>query len=114
MVRGKPKMEESIAGKRVHMAPLPPYEGMLLANLAFFLQRKPSTQAANCLSMYLRQSESRIRKHAEFYAKQAAMDVDELMNVVYRDPKRANEILGAWWEAAPDDEARDFDYGEET
>lgn len=105
-------MDKSIAGQRLNLAPLPPYEGMLLANLAFFLQRQPTTQAANCLSMYLRQSEARIRKHAEFYAQQAGLEVDELMALIYRDPQQAQTLLGNWAEGAPDDEARDRDLGE--
>lgn len=95
-------------GKRLHLSPLPPYEGRLLATLAFLLRRKNSTQASNCLTMYLRQSEARITSHADYYAKKAGITTEELMDAIYTSPKYAQELLGDdWWNPGELDESRD-------
>jgi hypothetical protein len=106
-------MDEGIAGKRIQVNPLPPYEGQLLATLAFFLRRKPATQALNCLSMYLRQGEARIRGQAQFYARQVGMEVDDLMRLIYQDPQKAQELLGEWWKATAEEDEGAVDEGED-
>jgi len=54
--------------KRIYLNSLPDYEMKLLSALAFFLDRKVSTQAAAALAMYLRQSHDRIMNQTEYYA----------------------------------------------
>ena len=80
--------------KRVHMAALAPYEDRLLACLSFFrFKRKHSVQARHCLSMYLRQGETRIRNEVGFYAKHLELSTDELMELIYEDPDKAEMLL---------------------
>ena len=76
--------------KRIHIGALAPYEDRLLACLSFFrFKRKHTVQARHCLSMYLRQGEGRIRNEVGFYAKRMGMDTDEMIELIYEDPEKA-------------------------
>jgi cobalamin-dependent methionine synthase I len=80
--------------KGFYIRPLAPYEDRLLNALAFFrTQRQPTTQAHHCLSMYLRQSESRIMSEIGFYARMVNMDKDELLELIYTDPDKAEQLI---------------------
>lgn len=76
------------------LEPLAPYEDRLLAALAFFrTKRQLSTQARHCLSMYLRQSESRIMGEVGFYAGMSNMSDGEFFELIYEDPAQAEELI---------------------
>jgi hypothetical protein len=80
--------------KGLSLPPLAPYEDRLLAGLAFFrTQRKSSTQAHHCLSMYLRQSESRIMSEIGFYAQMLKMEKWEFLELIYTEPDRAEKLI---------------------
>ncbi|MBP0016880.1 MAG: hypothetical protein J7647_04900 [Cyanobacteria bacterium SBLK] len=80
--------------KRIHMAALAPYEDRLLACLSFFrFKRKHSVQARHCLSMYLRQGEQRIKNEVGFYARKLDLSTDELMELIYENPEKAETML---------------------
>ena len=79
---------------RLHMKPLALYEDMLLNCLAFFrTNRRPTVQAHHCLSMYLRQSEGRIKSEVSFYANLLDLSTDELMQLIYTDPDKAKNLI---------------------
>ncbi|NET59416.1 MAG: hypothetical protein F6K47_25720 [Symploca sp. SIO2E6] len=78
----------------LNLRPLAPYEDRLLAALAFFrTQRKTITQAHHCLSMYLRQSESRIMTEVDFYARLSGLNKFELLELIYNDPDQAETLI---------------------
>ncbi|MGK7945291.1 MAG: hypothetical protein AB4058_12560 [Microcystaceae cyanobacterium] len=80
--------------KRIQMTALAPYEDRLLACLSFFrFKRQHSVQARHCLSMYLRQGEARIRNEVSFYAKQLEINTDELIELIYEDPEKAETLM---------------------
>ncbi|MFB2832962.1 hypothetical protein [Floridanema evergladense] len=80
--------------KRLHLRPLAPYEDRLLACLSFFrTKRQRTVQAHHCLSMYLRQSDSRILGEVGFYARRIGISVDELMELIYADPDKAQQLI---------------------
>jgi hypothetical protein len=83
----------------LNLPPLAPYEDRLLSALAFFRsQRDRTNQAHHCLSMYLRQSESRVMSEVGFYARRLGMSADDLMELIYTQPEVADlkiqEVLG--------------------
>ncbi|MBD3884090.1 hypothetical protein IFO70_20285 [Phormidium tenue FACHB-886] len=71
----------------------PEYEMKLLTALAFFLGRKVSSQASAVVAMYLRQSHDRILSQCEFYAHKVGMNKWEILDLIYNDPQRAEELL---------------------
>lgn len=78
----------------LNLRPLAPYEDRLLAALAFFrTQRQAATQAHHCLSMYLRQSETRILSEVGFYAERVGMSASELLELIYTQPDLADKLL---------------------
>lgn len=78
----------------LHLSPLAPYEDRLLHALAFFrTNRDPSMQAKHCLSMYLRQSESRIMGEIAFYARACGIEPFQLLELIYQHPKRADAMI---------------------
>ena len=78
----------------LHLRPLAPYEDRLLTALAFFrTQRSLTTQAHHCLSMYLRQSEARILSEIGFYARMVNLDKYELLELIYTDPDKAEQLI---------------------
>lgn len=86
--------------KRLHLRALRPYEDRLLACLAFFrFKRSSPVQAHHVLSMYLRQSESRIMTEVKFYAESIGMTARELMELIYNDPDSAIEKIEAVFES---------------
>jgi hypothetical protein len=80
-------------GQPLHLPSLPPYEAALLSSLAFFRKQERTTQALNCLAMYLRQSESRVMGEIRFYAKQLNMEPEALLMLIHRDPEQADALL---------------------
>lgn len=80
-------------GDPLQLPPLPPYESALLAALAFFRKQPRTTQALNCLTMYLRQSEARVLGEIRFYAKQANLEPDQLLALIAQDPEQAEALL---------------------
>jgi hypothetical protein len=82
-------------GEPLQLPALPPYESALLSSLAFFRKQNPTTQALNCLAMYLRQSETRILSEIRFYAKLANLDPDELLLLIHQNPEQAEALLQA-------------------
>lgn len=81
------------SGDSLHLPPLPPYENALLSSLAFFRNQKRTTQALNCLAMYLRQSEARVMGEIRFYAKQLNMEPEALLMLIHLDPEQAEALL---------------------
>lgn len=80
--------------KGLNLRALAPYEDRLLSALSFFrTKRQKTTQAHHCLSMYLRQSESRILGELEFYARMTGLDKYQLLELIYSDPDRAQELI---------------------
>ena len=80
--------------KPLHLSPLAPYEDRLLSALAFFrTHRNPANQAHHCLSMYLRQSESRIMSEVGFYARMTGKDKFELLELIYNKPDEAQKLI---------------------
>lgn len=80
--------------KPLQLDPLAPYEDRLLAALAFFrFQRQVNSQARHCLSMYLRQSEERVMREVQFYARHLQMGPEELLELIYTDGDRARQSL---------------------
>ena len=80
--------------KSIQMKALAPYEDRLLACLSFFrFKREHTVQARHCLSMYLRQGENRIKNEVGFYAKRLGMDTDEMIELIYEDPEKAETLL---------------------
>jgi hypothetical protein len=80
-------------GDPLSLPPLPPYEGALLSSLAFFRKQERTTQALNCLAMYLRQSEARVLGEIRFYAKLLNMTPDELLMLIHQHPEQAEALL---------------------
>lgn len=80
-------------GDPLSLPPLPPYESTLLSSLAFFRKQERTTQALNCLTMYLRQSEARVLGEVRFYAKRLNMEPDELLMLIHQDPDRAERLI---------------------
>lgn len=80
-------------GNPLQLPPLPPYEHALLASLAFFRKQDPTTQALNCLTMYLRQSESRVMSEIRFYARLLQMEPEALLQLITQDPVQAEQLL---------------------
>ena len=80
-------------GEPLHLPPLPPYESSLLASLAFFRKQPRETQALNCLTMYLRQSEARVLGEIRFYARLVDLEPEALLRLIYQDPERAEALL---------------------
>lgn len=88
--------------KRLHIRPLAAYEDRLLSCLSFFRsQRQRTTQAHHCLSMYLRQSESRIISEVSFYANRLGMEPSELMELIYLEPEKADRMIGEAFNSKP-------------
>lgn len=81
------------SGDPLHLPSLPPYEAALLSSLAFFRQQERTTQALNCLAMYLRQSEARVLGEIRFYAKLVNMEPDELLLLIHQHPEQAEDLL---------------------
>lgn len=78
----------------LQLEPLAPYEDRLLAALAFFrFQRAIESQARHCLSMYLRQGETRIMQEVKFYSRHLDMTPEELLELIYSDGDRARQEL---------------------
>lgn len=87
-------MVDPIIPKRLHLRPLAPYEDRLLACLSFFrTKRQRTVQAHHCLSMYLRQSEGRIFGEVGFYARRIGITTDELIELIYADPDKAQQLI---------------------
>jgi hypothetical protein len=82
-------------GEPLQLPALPPYESSLLSSLAFFRKQTPTTQALNCLTMYLRQSETRVMSEIRFYAKLVNLDPEELLLLIHQNPKQAEALLQA-------------------
>jgi hypothetical protein len=80
-------------GDPLELPPLPPYESALLSSLAFFRKQERTTQALNCLAMYLRQSEARVIGEIRFYAKLLNMEPDELLMLIHQHPEQAEALL---------------------
>ncbi|MEB3226621.1 MAG: hypothetical protein VKJ86_12540 [Synechococcus sp.] len=88
--------------KSLSLSPLAPYEDRLLHALAFFRTgRAVETQAHHCLSMYLRQGESRVMGEVRFYANLLQMDPDELLELIYNQPDQAQILLAEYGAIAP-------------
>ncbi|MGL5082355.1 MAG: hypothetical protein ACRC8A_12795 [Microcoleaceae cyanobacterium] len=78
------------------LKPLKPYEDRLLAALSFFrFQRQPSVQAHHCLSLYLRQSQSRIMDEISFYAEPLGLSPSQFLELIYQDPDAAEAQIRA-------------------
>jgi hypothetical protein len=78
----------------LHLEPLAPYEDRLLAALAFFrFQRNIDSQARHCLSMYLRQGETRIMQEVKFYAGHLGLEPEELLELIYSDGDQIRQKL---------------------
>jgi DNA-binding GntR family transcriptional regulator len=90
-------------GEPLQLPPLPPYETALLASLAFFRKQPRHTQALNCLTMYLRQSEARVLGEIRFYARQVNLEPEQLLALIAQDPERAEALLQAHLDSAPSD-----------
>lgn len=80
-------------GDPLHLPPLPLYENALLSSLAFFRKQERTTQALNCLAMYLRQSEARVLGEIRFYANLLNMEPDELLMLIHQHPEQADALL---------------------
>lgn len=81
------------SGDSLQLPPLPPYENALLSSLAFFRKQERTTQALNCLAMYLRQSEARVMGEIRFYAKQLNMEPEALLMLIHHNPQQAEALL---------------------
>ncbi|MGB0562629.1 MAG: hypothetical protein ACPGVO_12630 [Spirulinaceae cyanobacterium] len=80
----------------LHLDPLAPYEDRLLNALAFFrFKRDRATQARHCLSLYLRQGETRIMQEVGFYARHLGMTPEELLEAIYTDGAAVRSRLQA-------------------
>ncbi|MCU0523832.1 MAG: hypothetical protein MUF72_03295 [Elainella sp. Prado103] len=80
-------------GEPLHLPALPPYESALLSSLAFFRQQERTTQALNCLTMYLRQSETRVMGEIRFYAGLLHMEPEALLMLIDQDPQQAAQLI---------------------
>jgi cobalamin-dependent methionine synthase I len=90
--------------KPLPIRPLAPYEDRLLSALSFFRsQRDRTNQAHHCLSMYLRQSESRVMSEVGFYARRLGMSADELLELIYTHPEEADRKIEAALGSQPSD-----------
>ncbi|XPM54453.2 MAG: hypothetical protein EDM05_042065 [Leptolyngbya sp. IPPAS B-1204] len=58
-----------------------------------FRQQERTTQALNCLAMYLRQSEARVLGEIRFYAKLVNLESDELLMLIHQHPDQAEALL---------------------
>lgn len=86
--------KDSTEPKRLHLRPLAPYEDRLLAALSYFrTQRKRTTQAHHCLSMYLRQSETRIMGEVGFYADSCGLSRRDFLELIYTDPDKVDQLI---------------------
>lgn len=86
----------------LQIQPLAPYEDRLLTALAFFrTQRSKNNQARHCLSMYLRQSESRIMGEVGFYAKNVNLTADELLELIYTQPDQVETLISERFHQQP-------------
>lgn len=86
----------------LNLPALAPYEDRLLHALAFFrTNRRVTTQAHHCLSMYLRQGEARIMGEVSFYAKLIGIEANELLNLIYTNPAQAQSLLSEYGAIAP-------------
>jgi len=80
----------------VKLDPLAPFEDRLLHALAFFRTgRDVERQALHCLSMYLRQSESRVMAEVGFYARRLGLTPEEALEAIYTDPDSLRDRLRA-------------------
>lgn len=80
-------------GNPLHLSPPSAYEDALLSALAFFRKQPRETQALNCLSMYLRQSETRVMSELKYYAAQAGLDPQALLMLIHTNPIEAEALL---------------------
>jgi hypothetical protein len=80
-------------GEPLHLPPLPPYESSMLAALAFFRKQPRETQALNCLTMYLRQSETRVLGEIRFYARLLNLEPEALLTLIHQQPEQAEALL---------------------
>ncbi len=96
-------------GNPLQLPPLPPYESALLASLAFFRKQEPTTQALNCLTMYLRQSESRVMGEIRFYARLLQMEPEALLQLIAQDPDQAEQLLKNYLPGSSPDAIQAFD-----
>lgn len=81
--------------RRMNLESLAPFEDRLLHALAFFRTgRDVERQALHCLSMYLRQSESRVMAEVAFYARQLGMSAEAMLEAIYTDPQAIADRLG--------------------
>ncbi|MFM7423903.1 MAG: hypothetical protein ACKO7W_02675 [Elainella sp.] len=97
-------------GDPLQLPPLPPYESALLAALAFFRNQPRTTQALNCLTMYLRQSEARVLGEIRFYAKLVNLEPDQLLALIAQDPEQAAALLQAQLNRQPSDASPSLDF----
>ncbi len=81
------------SGQPLHLPPLPPYEATLLSSLAFFRKQERTTQALNCLAMYLRQSEARVMAEIRFYAQQLNIEPEALLTLIHHNPEQVEALL---------------------
>jgi len=78
----------------MNLEPLAPFEDRLLHALAFFRTgRDVERQALHCLSMYLRQSESRVMSEVAFYARRLEMSPEAMLEAIYTDPQAIADQL---------------------
>lgn len=88
----------------LHLRSLAPYEDRLLSALSFFRsQRDRNNQAHHCLSMYLRQSESRVMSEVGYYARRLGMSPDELLELIYTQPEEIDRQIQAVLGTKPSD-----------
>jgi len=86
--------EQKRIPKRIHMAPLRPFEDRLLNALATFrFKRSMTTQANHCLSMYLRQAYGRIMEEVGFYANWVGMEPLAFLEFLYQEPEKAISLI---------------------
>ena len=80
----------------MQLGDLAPFEARLLHALAFFRTgRDVEQQALHCLSMYLRQSESRVMGEVRFYARQLGISPEEMLEEIYTNPDAVADQLRA-------------------
>ena len=80
----------------MQLGDLAPFEARLLHALAFFRTRRNiEQQALHCLSMYLRQSESRVMGEVRFYARQLGIEPEEMLEEIYTNPDAVADQLRA-------------------
>lgn len=89
-------------GHPLGLPPLPPYESALLSSLAFFRQQERTTQALNCLTMYLRQSEARVMGEVRYYARLLQMEPEALLQLIDQNPQQAAQLIQSHLNASPD------------